>query len=82
MQKLAKQGFMMVLELTTYRVSEDPAFPMPAKGYVGSFVAFYERGFGTPSHQFLHSLLQHNSLEMHNLTPSVVLHIAAFMTLC
>jgi hypothetical protein len=35
-----------------------------------------------PSHQFLHSLLQFYSLELHHLTPSVILHIAAFVTLC
>jgi hypothetical protein len=51
-------------------VSEDPAFPAPTEGYV-------EQGFGTPSHWFLHLLLQYYGLELHNLTPSGVLHIAA-----
>jgi hypothetical protein len=63
-------------------VPEDPAFPVPTEGYVVSFVAFYKRGFGTPSHRFLHSLLRYYSLELHHLTPSWILHIAAFMTLC
>jgi hypothetical protein len=31
---------------------------------------------------FLHSLLQYYGLELHNLTPSGVLHIAAFVSLC
>jgi hypothetical protein len=44
-QKLAKQGFMMVVDLTACRVPEDPTFRIPAKGYV-----VYERGFGTPSY--------------------------------
>jgi hypothetical protein len=43
---------------------------------------FYERGFGVPSHQFLHSLLQFYDLELHHLTSSGILHIAAFVTLC
>jgi hypothetical protein len=55
-------------------VSEDPAFPAPTEGYV-------EQGFGTPSHWFLHLLLQYYGLELHNLTPSGVLHIATFMSL-
>jgi hypothetical protein len=35
-----------------------------------------------PSHRFLHLLLQFYDLELHHLTPSGVLHIAPFMTLC
>jgi hypothetical protein len=35
-----------------------------------------------PSHRFLHSLLQFYGLELHHLTPSGILHIAAFVTLC
>jgi hypothetical protein len=82
LQNLTKQGFMTVAELMACRVLEDPVFPEPAEGYVVSFVAFYERGFGTPSHWFLCSFLQYYSLGLHNLTPSRMLHIAAFMTLC
>jgi hypothetical protein len=36
-------------------------------GYVMAYVAFYERGFSVPSHQFLHSLLQFYRLELHHL---------------
>jgi hypothetical protein len=66
----------------TCRVPEDPVFSAPAQGYMVTFLAFYERGFSAPSHRFLCSLLQHNSLELHHLTPSGVLHIAAFVTMC
>jgi hypothetical protein len=82
LQKLLKQGFMLAAELVACRVPEDPMFPAPVEGYVVSFMAFYERGFSTPSHQFLHSLLWYYGLELHHLTPSRVLHIAAFVTLC
>jgi hypothetical protein len=34
------------------------------------------------SHRFFRSLLQHYHLELYNLTPSGVLHIVAFVTLC
>jgi hypothetical protein len=73
---------MTAMELTACRVLEDPIFSALVEGYVVSFMEFYERGLGTPSHQFLHSLLEHYDLELHSLTPSAVLHIAAFMTLC
>jgi hypothetical protein len=35
-----------------------------------------------PPHQFLRSLLQYYGLELHHLSPSGVLHIAAFVALC
>jgi hypothetical protein len=44
--------------------------------------AFFEQGFGLPSHLFLRSLLWSYGLELHHLTPSGTLHMAAFVTLC
>jgi hypothetical protein len=73
---------MTVAKLATCCVPEDNALPTPTGGYVGYFVTFYERGFVTPLHRLLCSLLRYYGLELHHLTPSVVLHIAAFMTLC
>jgi hypothetical protein len=82
LQKLVSQGFMMATELMTCHMPENPMSPAPVERYVVSFMAFYERGFGVPSHRFLYSLLQHYCLELHNLTPSGILHITAFVTLC
>jgi hypothetical protein len=45
-------------------------------------MAFFEQGFGLPSLQFLHSLLWSYGLELHRLTPSGILHMATFVTLC
>jgi hypothetical protein len=47
------QRYIIAVELATYRVPKDPASPAPAGGCI---VAFYERGFGVPSHIFLHLL--------------------------
>jgi hypothetical protein len=62
LQKLVKYGFMAAVELEACLVPEDPVFPMPAGGYVVSFTASYEQGFGVPSHQFLCSLLRYYDL--------------------
>jgi hypothetical protein len=35
-----------------------------------------------PPHRFLCSLLQFYNLELHHLTPSGILHMVAFVTLC
>jgi hypothetical protein len=72
---------MIASELATCHVPEDPVFLAPTEGYVPSFMAFYEWGFGTPLQQFPYSLLQYYGLELHILTPSGVLHIGAFMSL-
>jgi hypothetical protein len=82
LHNLMNQQFMMAMELTVCRMPECPAFPVPMEGYVVTYMAFYERGFGMSSHQFLPSLLQYYNLELHNLTHLGVLHITAFMTLC
>jgi hypothetical protein len=50
MQNLIKYGFMSAVEIEAHRVPVDPAFPAPAEGYMVSFTAFYEWGFGMPSH--------------------------------
>jgi hypothetical protein len=56
--------------------------PYSGGGYIMVWVVFYEPGFGMPSHQFLHSLLQFYGLELHHLIPSGILHMEAFVTLC
>jgi hypothetical protein len=76
------QGYMTAVELATCFVLVDPASPALAGGYVMVCAAFFERGFGIPSHQFLCSLLRSYGLELHPFTPSGILHMAAFVTLC
>jgi hypothetical protein len=50
LQNLMSQRYMAAVELTTYRVSEDLASPAPTGGYIVACAAFYEHGFGVPSH--------------------------------
>jgi hypothetical protein len=82
LKNLMSQGYMIAVELATCRVPEDLAFPALAEGYVVVCMAFYERGFGVPSHRFLLSLLWSYGLELLTLTPLGILHMAAFVTLC
>jgi hypothetical protein len=82
LQNLIKHGFMVAAELEACCVPKDPLFPTPSEGYVVSFMVFNEWGFYAPPHWFLCSLLRYYDLDLHHLTPSEVLHIAAFVTLC
>jgi hypothetical protein len=77
-----KHRFTSVAELEACWVPEDPTFSTPVEGYVVSFTAFYEWGFGVLPHQFLCSLLQYYGLELHHLTPLGILHIMTFVALC
>jgi hypothetical protein len=45
------------------------------------FAYFYERGFGSPLHSFVHGLLHYYQVEIQNLHPNVILHISCFITL-
>jgi hypothetical protein len=81
LQNFVSQGYMKTTELTTCHVPKDPVSPTLAWGYVVACAAFYERGFGVPSHRFLYSLLQFYGLKLHHLTPLGILHMAAFVTL-
>jgi hypothetical protein len=82
LQNLRSQGYTMVVELATCRMPEYLSSPVSAGGYVVACAAFYEWGFSVSSHRFLCSLLQFYGLELHHLTASGILHIAAFVTLC
>jgi hypothetical protein len=62
--------------------SHGSCVPCHGGGYVMACSTFYKRGFGAPSHRFLRLLLLFYGLELHHLTPSGVLHIVAFVTLC
>jgi hypothetical protein len=46
------------------------------------FLAFLLRGFSLPAHEFLCGLLFMYGVQLHQLTPNSLLHIACFITLC
>ena len=65
-----------------WEVPGNEAVPNPAPGFVVSFVAFHERGFSMPPHDFLRGLLQYYGVGLHHLTPNFILHAATFVALC
>jgi hypothetical protein len=46
------------------------------------FLAFLFRGLSLPAHEFLCGLLFVYDVQLHQLTPNSLLHIACFITLC
>ena len=56
--------------------------PNPSKGERVCLVPYLIRGLGFPIHPFLRGLLEFYGLQLHNLMPASVLHIAGFVALC
>jgi hypothetical protein len=56
--------------------------PKPPSSYWVMFLAFLFRGLSLPAHEFLRGLLFVYGVQLHQLTPNSLLHIACFVTLC
>jgi hypothetical protein len=55
--------------------------PQPPSGYRVMFLSFLLRGLSLPTHEFLYGLLFVYGVQLHQLTPNSILHIACFVTL-
>ena len=64
------------------RLPGDESIPAPAPDERVCFQAFFPRGFALPLHPFVRGLLYSYRLQLHDLTPNGILHIACFITLC
>src|SRR3954464_12188521 len=64
------------------RLPGDESIPAPAADERVCFQAFFHRGFALPLHHFVRGLLYSYRLQLHDLTPNGILHIACFITLC
>jgi hypothetical protein len=56
--------------------------PKAPSGYRVMFLSFLLRGLSFPAHEFLRGLLYVYGVQLHQLTPNSILHIACFVTLC
>ena len=66
----------------TARILGNEEIPTPAADERVCFQTFFPRGFALPIHPFVRGLLYAYQLQLHDLTPNGVLHIACFITLC
>jgi hypothetical protein len=56
--------------------------PQTRAGFRVLFFAFLLRGFSFPPHPFLRGVLFAYRIQLHDLNPNTILHIACFITLC
>jgi hypothetical protein len=80
LKKAKKEGFLP--EAMPVIFPGDERVPTPPKGYRAMFLAFLLCGLSLPAHEFLRGLLFVYGVQLHQLTPNSILHIACFITLC
>jgi hypothetical protein len=56
--------------------------PNPLAGFTIMFAAFLFRGLSLPAHEFLRCLLLSYGIQLWQLTPNSILHLAIFITTC
>jgi hypothetical protein len=80
LKKAKKEGFLP--EAAPVIFPGDERVPKPPKGYQVMFLSFLLCGLSFPAHRFLCGLLFVYGVQLHQLTPNSILHIACFVTLC
>jgi hypothetical protein len=78
--KAQKDGFIAKGDPVIFPSTE--RIPKPPSGYRVIFLAFLLRGLSLPAHEFLRGLLFVYGVQLHQLTPNSILHIACYITLC
>jgi hypothetical protein len=80
LEKVKKEGFLAESAEVIFPSTE--VIPAPPPQFRVMFLAFLLRGFSLPAHEFLRGLLFVYDVQLHQLTPNSLLHIACFITLC
>jgi hypothetical protein len=80
LKKAKKEGFLPTSVAVIF--PGDEVVPTPLAGYWVMFLASLHRGLSLPAHEFLRGLLFVYGVQLHQLMPNSLLHIACFTTLC
>jgi hypothetical protein len=80
LKKAKKDGFL--LEAAPIIFPGEERVPSQPEGYWVMFLSFLLHGLSLPAHEFLRGILFVYSVQLHQLTPNSILHIACFITLC
>ena len=65
-----------------YQLPGDEEIPNPPEGWRVMFLSFLFRGLSLPAHEFLRGLLFVYGVQLWQLTPNAILHVAVFITFC
>jgi hypothetical protein len=78
--KAKKEGLLATDALIIFPSTERT--PKPPSSHRVMFLSFLLRGLSLPAHEFLCGLIFVYGVQLHQLTPNSILHIACFITLC
>ena len=78
---MQKMGFLSRAEGDVILPGAD-ARPNPPPGFTVIFLAYLLRGLSLPAHEFLRCLLFTYGIQLWQLTPNALLHLAIFITVC
>jgi hypothetical protein len=78
--KAQKEGLIAEADQVIFPSTE--RIPKPPSGYRVMFLAFLMCGISFPAHEFLCELLFVYGVQLHQLMPNSILHVACFVTLC
>jgi len=83
LDKLREEGMLPPSDQLFVRApSPKEVLPEPRANERVCFAEFLPRGFSLPLHDFVRGLLFAYGVQIHDLTPNGILHIACFITLC
>jgi hypothetical protein len=77
LKKVKKKGFLA--ESTEVLFPSTEVIPTSPPGFWVMFLAFLLRGFSLPAHEFLRGLLFVYGVQLHQLMPNSLLHVACFI---
>jgi hypothetical protein len=81
LQNAAKIGILKY-DPAEVHIAGPEIIPRPPAGFRVLFLAFLLQGFSFPPHPLLRGLLFAYEIQLHDLNPNTILHIACFITLC
>ena len=79
---LVREGLLGSKESKTWRLPGSESVPSPATDERIAFVDFVPRGVSFPLHPFFLAVLCAYGIQLHDLTPNSVQHMACFIVLC
>ena len=82
LEQAANEGLLPPASERRWRIASADPRPRPSPGEFVAFLAFLERGLGFPTSEFFRRFLDFYGLQVHDLTPNSILHLACFVTLC
>jgi hypothetical protein len=82
LNRLVVDGVLLDRETMGWHPAAGVGFPTPGGDELVVFEGYFYRGFGSPVHPFLSSLIDYYGISLCNLGPNSILHVVIFVHFC